>query len=63
SWSLILYLASRLGEPGLVAAYRRIAGEGRPTDPARDALVREATGVEVAELVRGWQGFLREGFP
>lgn len=63
SWSLNLYLASRLGEPGLVAAYRRIAREGRPTEPARDALVREATGVEVAELVRGWQGFLREGFP
>ncbi len=63
SWSLNLYLAQRLGERGLVDFYRRVAGAGRITDERMNALVREATGADVAELVRGWREFLRSTFP
>ncbi|WP_433270085.1 basic secretory protein-like protein [Actinosynnema sp. CS-041913] len=63
SWSLNLYLAQRLGEPGLVDMYRRIARAGRLTGPRMDALVLETAGVDVAELVRGWREFLRATFP
>ncbi|RKT53293.1 basic secretory family protein [Saccharothrix australiensis] len=63
SWSFHLYLARRLGEPRLVETYRRVAGAGRVTDERLDALVREATGVGVEELVRGWREFLPATFP
>ncbi|CAL9593329.1 hypothetical protein SUDANB95_05240 [Actinosynnema sp. ALI-1.44] len=63
SWSVNLYLAQRLGEPGLVALHRRVAGAGRVSPERLDALVREATGEDVAGLVRGWQAFLRAAFP
>ncbi|MEJ2859360.1 MULTISPECIES: hypothetical protein [unclassified Saccharothrix] len=63
SWSLNLYLAQRLGEPGLVDLHRKIAGAGRVSPERLDALVLEATGEDVAGLVRGWQHFLRAAFP
>ncbi|MBB5959892.1 hypothetical protein FHS29_006514 [Saccharothrix tamanrassetensis] len=63
SWSLNLYLARKLGEPGLVEVYRRIARAGPLTGARLDALVLETTGADVAELVRGWREFLRSAFP
>ncbi|MFI9818470.1 hypothetical protein [Saccharothrix variisporea] len=63
SWSVNLYLAQRLGEPGLVSLHRRIAGAGRVSPERLDALVLETTGEDLAGLVRGWQQFLRAAFP
>ncbi|MFD1152152.1 hypothetical protein, partial [Saccharothrix hoggarensis] len=56
SWSLNLHLASRLGEPGLVDLYRRLA---RVRASEVDAVLVEVTGEDTAALVRGWQDFLR----
>ncbi|MFI9006332.1 hypothetical protein ACIGNX_03730 [Actinosynnema sp. NPDC053489] len=60
AWSVNLYLASVLGEPGLVALHRRLA-RARPSEV--DGVLLEATGGGTAELVRGWQDFLRRAFP
>lgn len=60
AWSLNLYLASSLGEPGLVALYRRLA---RVRASEVDSVLSEATGQDTAALVRGWQDFLRRSFP
>ncbi|MFE2753975.1 hypothetical protein ACFXGA_18450 [Actinosynnema sp. NPDC059335] len=60
AWSLNLYLASWLGEPGLVALYRRLA---RVRASEVDSVLLEVTGRDAAALVRGWQEFLRRSFP
>ncbi|WP_367130976.1 hypothetical protein [Saccharothrix sp. HUAS TT1] len=60
SWSLHLHLASVLGEPGLVRLYRRLA---RVRASEVDGVLVEVTGEGAAALVRGWQDFLRRGFP
>ncbi|WP_053718757.1 hypothetical protein [Saccharothrix sp. NRRL B-16348] len=60
AWSVNLYLASSLGEPGLVALYRRLA---RVRASEVDGVLLEATGGDTAALVRGWQEFLRRSFP
>ncbi|WP_158840425.1 hypothetical protein [Saccharothrix deserti] len=60
SWSLNLYLASSLGEPGLVQLYRRLA---RVRASEVDGVLVEVTGDDTAALVRGWQDFLRQAFP
>ncbi|MEU4447489.1 hypothetical protein AB0K14_38590 [Actinosynnema sp. NPDC050801] len=60
AWSLNLYLASSLGEPGLVRLYRRLA---RVRTSEVDAVLVEVTGEDTAALVRGWQDFLRRSFP
>lgn len=60
AWSLNLYLASSLGEPGLVALYRRLA---RVRASEVDGVLLEVTGGDTAALVRGWQEFLRRSFP
>ncbi|MGM1063302.1 basic secretory protein-like protein [Saccharothrix sp. Mg75] len=60
AWSLNLYLASTLGEPGLVALYRRLA---RVPASAVDAVLVEETGLDTAGLVAGWREFLRATFP
>ncbi|MEU5692635.1 hypothetical protein [Actinosynnema sp. NPDC020468] len=59
AWTFNEYLVSVVGEPGLVALYRRIAAAGRSDV---DALLWETTGRDRASLVRGWQDFLRERF-
>lgn len=59
SWSLNLYLASSLGEPGLVQLYRRLA---RVRMSEVDDVLLEVTGEDTAALVRGWQDFLRQAF-
>ncbi|NUT97120.1 MAG: hypothetical protein HOY78_34370 [Saccharothrix sp.] len=63
SWSLNLYLAQRLGEPGLVTLHRKIAGAGRVSPERLDALVLETTGEDLAALLGGWRQFLRATFP
>ncbi|MFD0202761.1 MULTISPECIES: hypothetical protein [Saccharothrix] len=60
AWSLNLYLASSLGEPGLVALHRRLA---RVRASEVDGVLLEVTGGDTAALVRGWQDFLRRSFP
>lgn len=60
AWSVNLYLASSLGEPGLVALYRRLA---RVRASEVDGVLLEVTGGDTAALVRGWQEFLRRSFP
>ncbi|NUT50942.1 MAG: hypothetical protein HOV94_27110 [Saccharothrix sp.] len=60
AWSLHLYLESVLGEPGLVALYRRLA---RVRASEVDGVLLEATGGDGAVLVRGWRDFLRRAFP
>jgi hypothetical protein len=60
AWSVHLYLASSLGEPGLVALHRRLA---RVRASEVDGVLLEATGGDTAALVRGWQDFLRRTFP
>ncbi|MCC8244725.1 hypothetical protein [Saccharothrix luteola] len=60
AWSLNLYLASSLGEPGLVALYRRLA---RVRASEVDGVLLEVTGGDTSALVRGWQEFLRRSFP
>ncbi|XVS66104.1 basic secretory protein-like protein [Actinosynnema sp. CA-299493] len=60
AWSLNLHLASSLGEPGLVALYRRLA---RVRASEVDGVLLEVTGGDAAALVRGWREFLRRSFP
>ncbi|MFT7837307.1 hypothetical protein Q5530_14255 [Saccharothrix sp. BKS2] len=60
AWSLTAYLASVLGEPGLVELYRRLA---RARTSEVDDLLPELTGWGVAELVEGWRGYLAATFP
>ena len=60
AWSLNLYLASSLGEPGLVALYKRLA---RAPASRVDDVLRAETGLDTAALVSGWRGFLRATFP
>lgn len=58
SWSLAKLLAGRLGVPGLVALYRRVAG--RPADPAvLDAELRATLGLDRAGLIEAWRTELR----
>jgi hypothetical protein len=60
SWSLIRYVADRYGEETLVTLYRKLAAVGSASASRTDDLLREVLGVDRAELVRGWQDYLRE---
>ena len=61
SWSLATLLAARLGVPGLVALYQRVAG--RPADPAvLDSELHAALGLDRAGLVDAWRAELRRTF-
>ncbi|QFZ17428.1 hypothetical protein [Saccharothrix syringae] len=60
AWSLNTYLASVLGEPGLVDLYRRLA---RVRASEVDGVLVEVTGEGTAALVAGWREYLRATFP
>ncbi|MFD7659441.1 hypothetical protein ACFV4N_36150 [Actinosynnema sp. NPDC059797] len=60
AWSLNAYLASVLGEPGLVELYRRLA---RVPASEVDEALPGLTGRGVAELVSGWREYLAATFP
>lgn len=60
AWSFNAYLASVLGEPGLVALYRRLA---RAPASEVDAVLLEVTGEDTDALVAGWREYLRAMFP
>ncbi|MBP2334393.1 hypothetical protein JOF41_000571 [Saccharothrix coeruleofusca] len=62
SWSLNRYLARRLGEPGLVALYRRLAGMGRAPESEVDGVLLETMGESRVELLAGWREFLAQEF-
>jgi hypothetical protein len=57
AWSVNQYLARRLGEPGLVELYRRLAGKSDV-----DTVLRDALGVDRTGLVADWQAFLMSEF-
>ncbi|MGP4017233.1 basic secretory protein-like protein [Saccharopolyspora sp. 5N708] len=52
SWSVIHYLAERLGEPRVVELYRRVAATNDQT--AADRAVREVTGQTTQQLIAAW---------
>jgi len=55
SWSLMSYLAGRLGPDGLVALYRRLASHpDAATQPQLDATLRAVLGTDLAGVVAGW---------
>lgn len=58
AWSLNRYLAGRLGEQGLVALYRELAGKSDV-----DAVLREVLDTDQSGLVAGWRVFLGSEFP
>lgn len=60
SWSLVDHLVRRIGEPRMVALYRRIAGAGSAA--AVDPALREIAGTDRASLLRDWRGELLRRF-
>jgi hypothetical protein len=60
SWSLARYIADRYGESTLILVYRRLAGAGPVSASETDTMLRAVLGVDRAELVAGWQSYLRE---
>ncbi|MEO6088563.1 MAG: hypothetical protein ABIQ18_36170 [Umezawaea sp.] len=58
AWSVNRYLASLLGEPGLVELYRALAAEKSDVD----GVLRAAIGTDRAGLTEGWREFLRADF-
>jgi hypothetical protein len=59
AWTVNVYLAQRFGENRLVQLYRALAGGGRPDESEVDAVLRQVIGAGKADLVSGWQDFLR----
>lgn len=59
AWTVVSYLARRIGEPRLVELYRRIAGLTGASRSEVDAALREVAGLDRAELIAGWRAFLR----
>lgn len=62
SWSVVSFLAERLGEAKLVELYKRVAGVGHPTDAEVDRALREVTGMDRAILLTEWRGYLTQTF-
>ncbi|MCU1650911.1 MAG: hypothetical protein JWQ60_2060 [Pseudonocardia sp.] len=59
SWSLMRYLAARIGPDGLVALYRRLATDlGAATQPRLDGTLRAVLGTDLAGLLAAWHGDL-----
>ncbi|MCI2421279.1 basic secretory family protein [Saccharopolyspora sp. K220] len=52
SWSLVHYLAERLGEPRVVELYRRVAATN--DEAAADQAVRDVTGQTTQQLIADW---------
>ncbi|MDQ3789753.1 MAG: hypothetical protein M3422_21235 [Actinomycetota bacterium] len=59
SWSLARYVAETHGEAALIAMYRELAAAGAVSATETDRMLRDVLGVDRAELVRGWQSYLR----
>lgn len=60
SWSLARYVADTFGEKSLIAMYRELAAAGAVSATETDRMLRDVLGVDRAELVRGWQSYLRK---
>ncbi|MPZ85427.1 MAG: hypothetical protein GEV28_35590 [Actinophytocola sp.] len=60
SWSLARYIADRYGEETLITLYRKLAAVGPASASRTDDLLREVLGADRAELVGGWQHYLRD---
>jgi hypothetical protein len=60
SWSLARYVADTHGEDSLIAMYRELAAAGAVSATETDKMLRDVLGVDRAELVRGWQSYLRK---
>jgi len=60
SYSLALFIGQRLGEATLVELYRRLAALGPALGERVDAVLRDVVRLDRAELVAGWQEYLRE---
>ena len=60
SWSLARFIAERYGEDTLVRLYRKLAAVGPASARKTDDMLRDVLGVDRAELVWGWQGYLRD---
>ncbi|WP_307868671.1 hypothetical protein [Umezawaea beigongshangensis] len=58
AWTLCDHLAERLGEPGLVALYRRLAVVPESSASAVETVLREETGLDLAALTAGWREFV-----
>jgi len=58
AWSVNRYLAHLLGEPGLVALYRKLAAAKSDVD----GVLRSTIGTDTAGLTEGWREFLRTEF-
>ncbi|TLF80998.1 hypothetical protein [Nocardia cyriacigeorgica] len=58
AWSVCAYLADTHDDAGLVALYRRLA-TGPQTPASEDAAMREILGTSRADLISGWQTWLR----
>lgn len=59
SWSIARYVADSHGEKSLIAMYRELAAAGPVSASETDRMLRDVLGVDRAELVRGWQSYLR----
>jgi hypothetical protein len=59
SWSLARFIATEYGEDTLVELYRTLAGAGAVSARETDGLLRDVLGMDRAELVEGWQDYLR----
>ncbi|GAB1514275.1 hypothetical protein JCM33774_63170 [Actinophytocola sp. KF-1] len=60
SWSLARYVAETYGEDRLIAMYRELAAAGAVSATETDRMLRDVLGADRAELVRGWQSYLRK---
>ncbi|WP_249124643.1 basic secretory family protein [Saccharopolyspora erythraea] len=60
AWSVVGYLAGRVGEQRLVLLYRRVAGSSSPE--AVDLALREVAGMSTGQLLDGWREHLLRTF-
>jgi hypothetical protein len=60
SWSLARYVADTYGEDRLIEMYRELAAAGAVSATETDKMLRTVLGVDRADLVRGWQSYLRK---
>jgi hypothetical protein len=60
SWSLARYVADTHGEDSLIDLYRELAAAGAVSATETDEMLRDVLGVDRAELVEGWQSYLRK---
>ncbi|SIS20781.1 hypothetical protein SAMN05445060_3666 [Williamsia sterculiae] len=59
AWSMMAYLSERFGDPRLKLFYIAAAA-GPATDAQQDASMRSVLGSSRADLIAGWQGWLRQ---